>query len=363
MIRAPLCLLAVASCSRADDRASAPSKAAPVASGGGASPSVSPVSVATVSDPVDAARQFVERGLSGQQLPGSPCLRQDVVSCSHVGVVGSYRLDSATVRGDSARVLLHVAELGTLIQGRRGALRFVPSAALDSSARTDTLTLVNRSGVWQVVSDSSSTPRVSPQLAMYHFELEEGMRDSIGYHAHLSVSSETRPVFTAPAMLTQLPQTIRDTLTVRGCTVMQRRGELTDNVLRGAFFGVEEGDWAVLCVRKGDATILVFPRAGGAVAELETVTGAVPDPSALPYLGESNPYRYGCETGIMRTPASALRQDVAAGDLTGELPGGSLSTEERRAPVHDGILSGDCEGLSNIYYWTGRRWVLFAGGD
>jgi hypothetical protein len=321
------------------------------------------VPVATSTDPVDAARQFVERGLSGQQLAGSPCLRQDVLSCSHVGVVGSYRLDSAAVRGDSARVLLHVVELGTLTQGAPGALRFVPSSPPDSGARLDTLLLVNRSGAWQVVSDSSSAPRVSPRLAMYHFELEGGMRDSIAYRAHLDVSGATRPVFTAPAMLTQLPQSVRDSLAARRCTVMQSRGELTDNVLRGAFFGVEEGDWAVLCVRHGDATILVFPAAGGAIAELETVTGEVPDPTALPRVDASDPFVYGCVTVIMRTPASALKQDVEAGDITGSMTGGALSSQERRAPVHDGILSGDCEGVSNIYYWTGRRWVLFAGGD
>jgi hypothetical protein len=170
-----------------------------------------------------------------------------------------------------------------------------------------------------------------------------------------------RPVFTAPSSLTQLPQIVRDTLTTRGCTVLQYEGDLTANVVRGAFFGSEDGDWAVLCVVRRDARILVFPRAGGATAELAIVTGAVPDLNARPTPGAILPY--GCATAINRVPASALASAVAAGGITGEYTQDSLSAGERRSPAHDGINNGDCEGVSNVYYWTGRRWIQFAGGN
>jgi len=31
------------------------------------------------------------------------------------------------------------------------------------------------------------------------------------------------------------------------------------------------------------------------------------------------------------------------------------------AHLHDGIFDGDCEGVSVIHYWTGRRWVILPG--
>ena len=42
---------------------------------------------------------------------------------------------------------------------------------------------------------------------------------------------------------------------------------------------------------------------------------------------------------------------------------GALDAPERRAPAHDRNLDGDCEGVSVIHYWTGRRWVILPGSD
>jgi len=42
---------------------------------------------------------------------------------------------------------------------------------------------------------------------------------------------------------------------------------------------------------------------------------------------------------------------------------GALDATEPRAAAHDGILDRDCEGVSVIHYWTGRRWVILPGSD
>lgn len=40
-----------------------------------------------------------------------------------------------------------------------------------------------------------------------------------------------------------------------------------------------------------------------------------------------------------------------------------LSAAERAAPLHEAIGEGDCEGLSQLLYWTGTRWVRLPGAD
>jgi hypothetical protein len=39
----------------------------------------------------------------------------------------------------------------------------------------------------------------------------------------------------------------------------------------------------------------------------------------------------------------------------------SLFEVERRTPRHDGIEDQDCEGVSAIHYWSGRRWIMLPG--
>lgn len=68
-------------------------------------------------------------------------------------------------------------------------------------------------------------------------------------------------------------------------------------------------------------------------------------------------------TGAFRVAATFLTESVAHGEYLLDFSTDSLTAAERATPVHDGIGSGDCEGLSNIYYWTGKRWVRFPGGD
>ena len=318
----------------------------------------------SVGQPVDSqtlpgvVRTFVESGLRGERLRTTPCVRRDRISCPGVPVVASFTLDSATVKGDTARVTARYTEIGSLVQ-RDTALRYIARDTLQRQS-VDTILLARGAGGWQVI-QGGTVPRVSAALAIYYFDLDEATGKQIAHDARMDWSTESRPVLTPPALLTQLPDAVRDSLVVRGCTVLQARDDLKRNVVSGAFFGTEGRDWAVLCVVRGEGKILVFPH-GGAPASLTVMGPAVPDPERLPDL-ESSFARYGCAPSIFRVPASAMKESVTIGEITGEFRGGRLTAAERKVAVHDGLGSGDCEGVSNLYYWTGKRWVLFAGGD
>lgn len=188
-------------------------------------------------------------------------------------------------------------------------------------------------------------------------------RDGIADSAGIESTSATRPVLTPPAELTQLPGFARDTLTRRGCRVLQTRGDRTRNVLRGALTSQGDSDWAVLCARGADGSILVFSRRGGSPADLPVIGGPIPDVTARPQPG--GPFVYGCAPGINIIPASEMRSAVSVGQIINADETGvdTLPQSERRLPPHDGINSADCEGVSNIYYWTGKRWVRFPGAD
>lgn len=305
-----------------------------------------------------ATSASVDSALSGARLGETPCVQHLRIACA-VHVVASFNLDSVRVQGDTARVGVRYVVIGSLVQGD-SVIRYLPRDTTKATP-ADTVVLARTASGWRVLHHDTE-PRVSARLALAYFYLDDQTREQIAVDAQTDWGTSSLPVFTSPAALTQLPASVRDSLGARGCTVLQTRGNTTKNVVRGAFFGRAEDDWAVLCTIGLSATILVFPGDGGAPASLETVGGEVPDLTRPPNLSSSfEPY--GCATSIFGVPASAMQPDVRAGELTGQLEGGLLTASERAFPVHDGLGSGDCEGLSNIYYWTGERWVRFAGGD
>lgn len=165
-----------------------------------------------------------------------------------------------------------------------------------------------------------------------------------------------RPVFRPPSALTQLPREVRDTLAGRGCTILQTRGGLNDSVLRGAFFGDGENDWAVLCVIGDRGSILVFQRGVGVPTTLPAIGIDIPDAAMLDHANL-------CTGGILSIAAARLKAVVARGVINDESDSIRLTGAERKRSVHDGIGSSDCEGVHNIYYWTGSRWVMFPGDD
>lgn len=155
-----------------------------------------------------------------------------------------------------------------------------------------------------------------------------------------------------------LPSTIRATVTQRGCRPPRRSDADAFAVARGFFFasprsGLAPNDWAVLCVRADSAEILVFRDKQIAPAALPqwARTSRIPDDSGSVQL---------CEGAIARLTPPLLASIVRNGTLADS---GNLSATERRAPTHDGIVDGDCEGVAVIHYWTGSRWVILPGSD
>ena len=310
---------------------------------------------------LEAAANLVHRAVRGEGLAANPCIGRDTIKCGSLTVVSSVSIDSEVqARGDTALVTARYTALGTLAPVA-GGLRFV--ADLDSARRlvVDTLRLVRGAGGWRTV-DSVSTRRILARIAMYYFDLVDGARASIAGMSGLDWSSAVRLVLTAPAALTQLPSPVRDTLGARGCSVLQRRGRTTDNVVRGAFYDDSGGDWAVLCARRSDGTILVFSSRGGSPAELVNVGGRIPDVNALPKPDDY--FIYGCAPSIDLVHSSGRRRPLPGGEvMIDDDSTDTLTKAERLHLANDGINSADCEGVSNVYYWTGRRWVRFPGAD
>ena len=155
-----------------------------------------------------------------------------------------------------------------------------------------------------------------------------------------------------------LPSALRDVVARRGCRPPRRSDAEAFAVARGFFFASARArtvpnDWAVLCVRSDSAAILVF-RNGAST------------PDSLPQWARSSPVADDssgvqlCEGAIARAKPPLLASIVRSGTLADS---GSLSSTERRAPAHDGIIDGDCEGVSVVHYWTGGRWVILPGSE
>ena len=168
------------------------------------------------------------------------------------------------------------------------------------------------------------------------------------------------PILRPAADLHQLPQSVRDSLTKRDCRVPQLVTDDSRNVLRGNFMGTGRDTWAIWCVdASGDRPRILLFRDGTAppLPELETTASGSAhikpyDPTAY------RSQRYGCFGSIFRASVAA---DWASDAILEE--GGPLTDAEKKMPPHDGIVDGDCDGTSNVHYWTGKRWILLPGGD
>ncbi len=78
----------------------------------------------------------------------------------------------------------------------------------------------------------------------------------------------------SPSSFPQLPAAIVSDLNRRRCTIPQADGESRPhNVIRGSFIRKGQIDWAVLCSRDGESSILVF-RAGSAEVVSQLAKGS-----------------------------------------------------------------------------------------
>jgi hypothetical protein len=154
-----------------------------------------------------------------------------------------------------------------------------------------------------------------------------------------------------------LPASLRTVVVRRGCKPPQRRDADSAAVALGAFFmppaRTQQRDWAIVCIHGTEREILVF-------------RGGQPAPTALTLWAQRVHVAIDsgteiCDGSIARVSGADIASQIGAGQLTtGE---DSLTTAERGAPAHDGIVDGDCDGVSVVHYWTGRRWVLLPGSD
>ena len=366
-LSATVALAALAALAVSCDRASrAP---APVAQAGAAGTSQAPSRAVSEKErerarrarPYDIATERVKDQLRAVALDSAHCLAPRAIRCGPLQVVRSFDVDSAMIRGDTAVMVVHYDVIGQL-QPRDTTPVFVQQPG-DSAGHTvvDTLVAVHDSIGWWYASGAAAH-RVSAVLVALYFELPHDDMERLTDSALLSSSDVRRPVLTAPRVLSFLPMAVRDTLERRGCLIPQDRGDSTRNTAQGAFFEPGGNDWAVLCARGDTGQLLVFRGGAGApAAALPTILAGVPNLSRLP-----NPFAetggYGCLGSIYHEGPQSARKWVVTG-VTAELEHTELTAEERRMPVHDAIGDGDCEGLSNLHYWTGKRWVRLPGAD
>jgi hypothetical protein len=156
-----------------------------------------------------------------------------------------------------------------------------------------------------------------------------------------------------------LPSAIHQAVLRRGCRPPRRSDADSMAVARGHFLapprrGARPNDWAVACMRDTAHEVLIFH---DGQASPSRVLALWARPANIP--NDSGGVEL-CEGAISRVEPEILAPIVRNGSLADT---GTLDATERRAPAHDGILDGDCEGVSVIHYWTGRRWVILPGSD
>jgi hypothetical protein len=114
---------------------------------------------------------------------------------------------------------------------------------------------------------------------------------------------------------------------------------------RASVRGKATADWIVLCERASRREVFVYatPLRGSSGPALTLPLTWYPDEP-------------GCEGWIGVADSAWVRAALThAFRVRLQLV---LTAEERRLPLHVGILDGMCEG-DGMRYWTGRRWITF----
>ena len=151
-----------------------------------------------------------------------------------------------------------------------------------------------------------------------------------------------------PAAFSQLPKNIVQYLRVRGCTIPQTYlSSEPHNVISGEFARRGQTDWAALCSRNGESSILVFWRGSTkSVAEI----AKTPDRGFLQTITE------GGKIGFSR-----MIEAVDSGYIIKhyEAYGGP-----KPPPInHEGIDDAYVEKASVVRYYYRGRWLELQGAD
>ncbi|QNP40051.1 hypothetical protein [Lysobacter solisilvae (ex Woo and Kim 2020)] len=155
-----------------------------------------------------------------------------------------------------------------------------------------------------------------------------------------------------PAEFPALPLDIRHDLERRGCRIPQSQQadpNARSNVVSGRFGSAAQRDWAVLCSRNGDSSLLVYWR--GDINDVLVEAGS-PDMDWMQWQGPPEGWQY-TRYIATATPKMIRRLADAFGDPS-ELP----------VPLdHDGIEAGDSGKASTIRYWHHGQWIELTGMD
>ena len=151
-----------------------------------------------------------------------------------------------------------------------------------------------------------------------------------------------------PASFSRLPKNIVQYLQGRGCTVPQSYpSREPHNVISGEFARRGQTDWAVLCSREGESSILVFWR--GSTKSVSEIAKAS-DRGFLQTVGE------GGKVAFSRA-IEAVGRDYILGQH--KACGG------RKPPplTHQGISDAYVEKASVVLYYHRGRWLELQGAD
>jgi hypothetical protein len=151
-----------------------------------------------------------------------------------------------------------------------------------------------------------------------------------------------------PSEFDALPSAVRGDLERRGCRIPQTyAGQTPHNVIRGRFTSPANTDIAVLCSDGQSSRILVF--GNGATTQVKEVAVAQ-DRTYLQVIGPADAVGYSRAIGVARM--TALQRSAEALD-------------EPKTPRidHDGIDDAFIEKGSEVWYWSGARWIRLRGAD
>ncbi len=134
----------------------------------------------------------------------------------------------------------------------------------------------------------------------------------------------------------------------RGCTIPQAYGQVEPhNVMRAELRSPGQEDWAVLCSKKRESTILVYW--AGSRGDVEELEGPLPDRSWTQDVGD----------GIM----GYSRSIGAAGEAYIVSQYEKYGGPKPPHIDHEGINHLFTEKASTVLYWHDGEWLRLTGAD
>ncbi len=152
----------------------------------------------------------------------------------------------------------------------------------------------------------------------------------------------------APKAFSILPPSIVADLQSRGCSIPQTYGQVEPhNVIRGEFRDPRQEDWAVLCSRERESTILVYW--AGSRTDVEELEGPLPDRDWMQGVGDGS-------MGYSRWIGSVGEAYIVS------------QYEKYEGPKpphigHEGIDQVFTEKGSTVLYWHAGEWLRLTGAD